>query len=211
MKPPSRHDLDLVKTVQAHVRNLMSLSGHEADEATLRIATGTLRALLSEEMLQRASHWPSSSAYIPDLLHRKGWRKMQSHICGGGDIIAGVPFSACHNAELKRSVLNLKDFCRQTRILVGDDKASTTDIIKYVANALGAAHYDPIGKAARKYDLYAASKPAKSGSYSFLRSTTDIPFTTKFSRSHKLSIALLKFVNFCNGLPAPPEGRSMSG
>ena len=33
------------------------------------------------------------------------------------------------------------------------EKASTTDIIKYVANALGAAHFDPTGKTAHKYDL----------------------------------------------------------
>ena len=58
-----------------------------------------------------------------------------------------------HNAELETRVLNLKDFCRQTRIQVGKEKASTTDIIKYVANALGATHFDPAGKTARKYDF----------------------------------------------------------
>jgi hypothetical protein len=54
---------------------------------------------------------------------------------------------------LEVRVLNLKDFGRQTRIVVGKEKASTTDIIKYVANTLGAAHFDPTGKTARKYDL----------------------------------------------------------
>lgn len=47
----------------------------------------------------------------------------------------------------------MKDFCRQTRILIGREAASTTDIIKYVANALGGTHFDPAGKTARKYDL----------------------------------------------------------
>jgi len=73
--------------------------------------------------------------------------------CGGGDVIPNVPFSVCRNAELEERVLNLRDFCRQSRILVGAEKASTLDIIKYVSNTLGATHLDPAGKSARKYDF----------------------------------------------------------
>jgi hypothetical protein len=51
MRVFSRHDVDLIKTVQAHLRNLASLAGHDADEPTVRIAAGALRALISEEML----------------------------------------------------------------------------------------------------------------------------------------------------------------
>jgi hypothetical protein len=73
--------------------------------------------------------------------------------CGGGDILPGVPFSVGRNATLEERILNLKNFYRQTRIQIGTETASTNDIIKYVANALGAAHFDPSGKAAHKYDL----------------------------------------------------------
>jgi hypothetical protein len=154
MKPFSRHDQDLIRTVQAHVKNLASLSGHEAEEPALRIASGTLRALLSEEILQRA--WQASGLRGPltfrtYFIARAGDDAIA--YCGGGDIIPNVPFSACHNADLEERVLNFKDFCRQPRIIVGKEKASTTEIIKYVANALGATHYDPTGKTARKYDL----------------------------------------------------------
>ena len=83
--------------------------------------------------------------------------------CGGGDILPNVPVSVCHNARLEERVLNLRDFGRQTKILVGREKASTTDIIKYVANALGAAHFDPTGKTAHKYDLLRRIEAGKSG------------------------------------------------
>jgi hypothetical protein len=130
------------------------LSGHKADEPTVRIATATLRALLSEEMLQRA--WLASGLRGPMTFRTYCITNAASDAvayCGGGDVIPNVPFSVCHNAELQERVLNLKDFGRQARILVGREKASTTDIIKFVANALGAAHFDPTGKTARKYDL----------------------------------------------------------
>jgi hypothetical protein len=154
MRVCGRHDVDLIKTVQAHLKNLASLSVHEADEPTMRIATATLRALLSEGMLQRA--WLASGLRGPVTFRTYFITNAGNDAvayCGGGDIIPSISFSVCRNAELEERVLNLKDFCRQTRILVGKEKASTTDIIKYVANALGATHFDPIGNAARKYDL----------------------------------------------------------
>jgi hypothetical protein len=164
MKVFSRHDLDLVKTVQAHLKNLASLSGHEADEPTMRIATSTLRALLSEEMLQRA--WLASGLRGPMTFKTCCITNAGNDAvayCGGGDVLPNVPFSVCHDAKLEKRVLNLKDFGRQTRILVGREKASTTDIIKYVANTLGAAHFDPTGKTARKYDLLRRIEAGEAG------------------------------------------------
>jgi hypothetical protein len=164
MRAFNRHDVDLIKTVQAHLKNLASLSGHEADEPTVRIATATLRALLSEEMLQRA--WLASGLRGPMTFKTYCITNAGNDAvayCGGGDIIPNVPLSICHNAQLEERVLNFKDFCRQPRILVGKEKASTSDIIKYVANALGAAHFDPTGKAARKYDLLRRIEAGESG------------------------------------------------
>jgi hypothetical protein len=154
MKIPTRHEIDFIKTVQAHIKNLESSSGYNADEPTLRTATGTLRALLPEEMLQRA--WQVAGLRGPITVKTYAIaQKGEGAIvyCGGGDLIPNFPTSVCHNANLEERVLNLKDFCRQTRVLVGEEKASTVDLIKYVSNALGATHYDPSGKAARKYDL----------------------------------------------------------
>jgi hypothetical protein len=155
MRALTRHDVELVKTVQAHLRNLASLSVHNADEPTVRIATGALRALVSEEMLQRA--WIASGLRGPMTFKTYFITSTTGDdvvaYCGGGDILPNVPFSVCRGANLQERTLNLKDFCRQTRIQIGAETASTTDIIKYVANALGATHFDPHGKAARKYDL----------------------------------------------------------
>jgi hypothetical protein len=46
--------------------------------------------------------------------------------------------------------LDLHAFCRAARAQVGQIKISTTELIDYVANALGGSHFDPSGRAARK-------------------------------------------------------------
>ena len=73
MKIPSRHEADLIKTVQAHIKNLTSLSGYKADEPTIRIATGTLRALLFRRYVTAllASSRASRAYYVQDVRHRK--------------------------------------------------------------------------------------------------------------------------------------------
>jgi hypothetical protein len=155
MKAVTRHDVELIETVQAHLKNLASLSTHNADAPTIRIATAALRALVSEEMLQRA--WGASGLRGPVTFKTYFIAATCGDdviaYCGGGDILPGIPFSVSRSATLEERVLNLKDFSRQTRIKIGAETASTTDIIKYVANALGGTHYDPGGKAAHKYDL----------------------------------------------------------
>src|SRR4051812_3402267 len=106
----SRHDVSLIKTVQAHLRSLASLSGHEADEATVRIASGALRALISDEMLQRA--WSASGLRGPVTLKTYFITRTVGDdvvaYCGGGDILPNIPFSVCRNAELQERVLNLR-------------------------------------------------------------------------------------------------------
>jgi hypothetical protein len=75
--------------------------------------------------------------------------------CGGGDILPGIPFSACHNADVAKRTLNLVDLLKQTRIQVGPHKISTVQLVKYVANTWGGVHFDPEGKSpkSRKPDF----------------------------------------------------------
>jgi hypothetical protein len=154
-KELGRHELEFVQTVQAHIKNLKSLCDYNTNAPTIRISTGTLRALLSEDMLQRA--WYLSGLKGPMTFKTYAIASIDGDdavaYCGGGDVIPGAPFSACHNATLKECSLNLRDFCRQPRIQVRTEIASTVDIIKYVANALGVTHFDPNGKTALKFDL----------------------------------------------------------
>jgi hypothetical protein len=170
MKVFTRHDVELIETVQAHLKNLASLSAHNANQATVRVATGALRALISEEMLQRA--WGTSGLRGPVTFRTSAITSTCGDdviaYCGGGDILPGVPFSVGRNATLEERILNLKNFYRQTRIQIGTETASTNDIIKYVANALGAAHFDPSGKAAHKYDLLQRIEAGEVGQLPFL-------------------------------------------
>lgn len=151
----STHSEEVHRTVQAHLKTLGSLSAYNADEPTVRVAAGTLRALIVEEMLQRA--WKATGLRGPITLTCYCVDSTEGEdviaYCGGGDILPGVPCSVTRNASLVQRTLHLRDFSRQTRIQVGVVTASTADIIKYAANALGGAHFDPDGKTARKHDL----------------------------------------------------------
>jgi hypothetical protein len=131
MKVLTRHDIELIETVQAHLKNLASLSAHNANQATVRVATGALRALISEEMLQRA--WGTFRLRGPVTFRTYAITSTCGDdviaYCGGGDILPGVPFSVGRNATLEERILNLKNFHRQTRIQIGTETASTNDII----------------------------------------------------------------------------------
>jgi hypothetical protein len=50
------------------------------------------------------------------------------------------------NATLKEVSLNLKNFCQRPRIQIGTVKVSAVELIQYVANTLGGAHFDPEGR-----------------------------------------------------------------
>jgi hypothetical protein len=71
-------------------------------------------------------------------------------IAGGGDLLPGIPFSAGFNATVVQKTLDLHAFCREPRIQLEGAKISTVEIVQYLANARGGAHFDPAGSAARK-------------------------------------------------------------
>jgi hypothetical protein len=106
MKSLTRHEILLIETVQAHLANLAGLSVYDASEGTLRVLTGALRALLVEEMLQRA--WNVSGLRGPITFNTycincsTGGDDVIAY-CGGGDIIPNIPFSVGRNATVSQS------------------------------------------------------------------------------------------------------------
>jgi len=152
MKPVGDQDIQLIDTVKAHLKQIEPVAIYRSDEATLRVATGSLRFLLADGYLARA--W--SAAGIGGPMTFQTWcitsvgPSPVVAFCGGGDMLPGIPFSACRGASLGQKTLDLKSFCHSTRIQVEDIKISTVELIHYVANALGGSHFDPAGKAAKK-------------------------------------------------------------
>lgn len=152
MKSLSKNDAAFVETVKAHLKQIDAAAAFNIDEATLRAISGSLRLLLADNALARA--WKASglrgpmtfSAWCIDIT---GSGDVVA-FCGGGDVLPGIPFSACRNAKLREKQLDLAALCRNTRIQVGEVKISTVDLVQYVANALGGSHYDLEGRAARK-------------------------------------------------------------
>ncbi|MGO9848009.1 MAG: hypothetical protein ACLPKT_15855 [Methylocella sp.] len=148
MKQPTQTDISLIRRVNAHVKILSALSVHDADEASLAVASGSLRFLLVEDWLGRA--WKASGLGGPMTF--KAWCITSTQddgvvaYCGGGDLLPGIPISACHNATLAERSLDLAAFRQKPRIQIGTVKVSTVQLIQYVANTLGGSHFDPEGK-----------------------------------------------------------------
>ena len=86
MRVFSRHDLDLIKTVQAHLLKASLLCQAMELMTTTQIATATLT--LSEDMLQRAwyaSGLPRSVTFKTYFIANAGNDAIA--YCGGGDIL----------------------------------------------------------------------------------------------------------------------------
>jgi len=150
MQHPTIDDILLIKTVIAHLKQLSVLSYTE-DEASIRVASTSLRALLVEGMLERA--WRVSCIGGPMTFRTWSIISVQGDdviaFCGGGEMLPGMAFSTCWNAKLAELTFNLKDFCKRPRIQIGAEEISTVELIKYVANTLGGVHFDPEGKSVK--------------------------------------------------------------
>lgn len=151
MHRPSSTDAAMIGTVNAHLAQLSSLTSFDVGEARLQVASASLRYLLVEGMLARA--WRASRLGGPLTLRAWCIDAMQGDnavaFCGGGDVLPGVPFSVCFNATLAERSLDLAAFCRSARIQAGTTAVSTMEVVQYVANTLGGAHFDPDGTSPR--------------------------------------------------------------
>jgi len=150
MSKPKRSpstDVLLIETVNAHLRQLSAASGFNAAQADLAVASASLRFLLVDDWLVRA--WKASGLRGPITLRRWCITAIKGEdavaYCGGGDLLPGQSFSACHNAEILERSLNLRDFCHRPCIQVGSTKVSTVQLIQYVSNTRGGTHFDPEG------------------------------------------------------------------
>lgn len=145
-------DVSLIATVNAHLKQLEAGVSYTSDEATLRVATASLRILLADDALIQA--WRLSKIGGPMTFSTMCISEVKPGpvlaFCGGGDLIPNVPFSVCRGASLERKTLEWKTFCNSTRIQVDQTKISTVELVRFVANSLGGVHFDQNGKAAKK-------------------------------------------------------------
>jgi hypothetical protein len=145
MQKLTQSDISLIKVVIGHLNQLSALSVYDADEASVRVASASLRFLLVEDGLARA--WRASGLGGPMTFATRCITSTQGDgvvaYCGGGDMLPGIPFAASRGAEFAELTLNLRYFSRRARIQVGSVEISTVELVKYVANTLGGAHFDP--------------------------------------------------------------------
>lgn len=141
-------DQELIETVNGHLRVVSGSIGYNVDEATLRAITASLRFLLADDHLARA--WRASTCKGPLVIHTWGLVRTGPGVivalCGGGELLPGVPVSAGLNAGVERKKLDLHAFCLQTRVQVGEDRISTIELIQYFANKRGGVHFGSLAK-----------------------------------------------------------------
>jgi hypothetical protein len=141
----NKADLSLISVVNEHLSQLSRLSVFDASEGRLTVASASLRSLLVDDLLGRA--WKASQIGGPMTF--KTWCIVSTQgddavaYCGGGDIIPGHSLSICWNARLEQRTLSLGDFRQRARIQIGNTKISTIELVQYVANTKGGAHFDP--------------------------------------------------------------------
>lgn len=144
-------DIDLIEAVNAHLTQLVTASRYDANQASLRVVSVSLRFLLVDDYLVRA--WKASG--LGGAMTFRTWCIVSAEgdnviaYCGGGDVLPGIPISACLNAKLGERSLNLVDFCKRPRIQIGAVKVSTAQLVQFFANTLGGAHFDPEGRSPR--------------------------------------------------------------
>jgi hypothetical protein len=174
MSKMTESNVSLIETVKAHMKQVSILSAFNVDEASLRVASGSLRFLLVENLLGQA--WKASGLSGPMTFKARCIISTQGSdvvaYCGGGDLLPGVPFAAHRNATVSELLLDLVTFCKRPRIQVRDVTVSTVQLVQYVANTLGGAHYDPEGKSPKSrkpvFDLLRRLEAGEFGGPPFL-------------------------------------------
>ena len=142
-------DIDLIKTAQAHLRLLGQANIPSIDEHTLRVASAPLRFLLVDGNLIQAwralglgspIHMEAYCLASPPPIDAIGY-------CGGGDMLPGVPVSmGWGEVNLHVKTLKLHAFLEEPCISVKGQRITRRELVQYIANTKGGAHYDPHGR-----------------------------------------------------------------
>jgi hypothetical protein len=141
-------DIGLIKTAQAHLRVLGQANIPNIDEYTLRVASGPLRFLVVDGNLIQA--WralgTSGPIYVEACCFTSPPPPEAVGYCGGGDVLPGVPLSIGWGGfELHVKQLKLSAFLDEPCISAKGIRVTRRELVRYIANTKGGAHYDPRG------------------------------------------------------------------
>ena len=152
-KKPTPDDIDLIKTAQAHLRSLWSINFPKADEYSIRAASASLRFLLVDGHLARA--WRALG--IGEPIQIEGYCFSSNPgpdavgFCGGADILPGIPFSTGWGEDIRLEIrtLNITAYLNGFCISVKGVRIARLELVRYIANTKGGAHYDPEGNSSK--------------------------------------------------------------
>lgn len=157
--------IDLARLVAEDLEFLFTEWNQDIDDASLRRSSPVLRSLLIEGLLGKAAHEAGKDLRIMTPAICRITTDVELRECkfyqAGGALYKGMMIQATSMvaraksaAEIKASYertkdvigknypLKLRAYLRQTSIVVNGVLINREEIIKYVANKLGGAHYD---------------------------------------------------------------------
>ena len=165
-------DLKLLETVNEDLTHLSAKWNQDIDDASLRIASPILRRLLIDGMLGGVAHILKKQIQImaPSICEAekfKNLRDLDFYQCGGAKYKGGIvqpvlivkPVSQVNKKVLspqeitklyeaskhvagKSYPVKISVFLKQTSFVIKGIAVNREEVIKYVANKLGGAHYD---------------------------------------------------------------------
>lgn len=158
-------DIDLIRLVAEDLHYLSTEWNQSIDDASLRRSSPALRSLLVEGQLGRAAHQVGCNLRIMapatcKVMADSELREYRYYQAGGarynGMMVqaTSVVGRAKSMAEVRASYERMKDvmgrsypvklgtFLKQTSFVIDGVLISREEVIKYVANKLGGAHYD---------------------------------------------------------------------
>jgi hypothetical protein len=150
-------DLDLVQIVYEDLDYISKEWNQDIDEASLRRASPTLRRLLIDEKqglahlvraMNRQLMIVAPTVTIPELkgiasFSVGGAMTKRGSVTGGGLFIGPAAVSQPREAMIgPPSPMKLSKFLKQICLVLSDLRINREEVIKYVANKVGGAHYD---------------------------------------------------------------------
>lgn len=158
-------DISLLETVNEDLTYLFTQWNQDIDDVSLRLTSTILRRLLIDRMLGKASGMFKMQIEImapmaSGLEHFENLKEIAFYQCGGATYKgASVQSAMMVNKALsqkeitemyqtgkenhgKSSPIKLSAFLKQTSFVIKGTPINREEVIKYVANKLGGAHYD---------------------------------------------------------------------
>lgn len=165
-RPENKSDAS-VKIAVGHLKNAARADHHDSSETDLQVISASLRILLADGLLAEA--W-RNFGYGPIVVRAKCFVRPPGAdtlaFSGDADMEPGIPVSiGWGQYELEEKTLNLHDFIMKPCAYLWGTPVRRLELIKYVANTKGGAHFDPGRTSLSRKPIFEALRDAEENGF----------------------------------------------